>query len=228
MFKRFEYTRDSKGYKESIAQLSDDDVSALFNPLMGISPKVAHIRLPIFRHFDFKPENLRNTRKGKILAIRLCSDCPFTGSVEKKLKPHLGGSWENLKVSRIPMATMGCYRASAFQVIKICDFSFGEEGIVMGDLVDKLNTWYRETWPGSRMSLPYETPLHRLRIYAHSGVIALSNVAERVAKINNLGGTVANRTACNRWVQQLQVSSRVCRVLSESEWREATQKGRSR
>lgn len=136
--------------KEDVEQwLSKDDGSSFFNPLMGISPTEAHIQLPLFRHFDFK---LRHESQGDRVQIYLVSADPLAGAVEKKLRPHLGGSRRELKISKAPILLRSQFGGGGdtFQ-----SFSLQTEHDVMGDLVDVLSTWYSDQYQYKRRGQRY-------------------------------------------------------------------------
>lgn len=130
--------KDAKlSVKEHVEQwLSKDGGSSLFNPMMGISPTDAHMQLPLFRHFDFK---LRHESQGDRVQFYLDSSNPLAGAVEKKLRPHLGGSWRELKISKAPLLLRSQFGGDTFG-----SFSLKTEHATMGDLVDTLSTWYSE------------------------------------------------------------------------------------
>jgi hypothetical protein len=77
------------GREENISRLLKDGGSMLFNPLMGVPFTNIHMELPIFRHFGFE---LERSEGNGLHTISLVSRHPLAGAVEKKLKPHLGGS----------------------------------------------------------------------------------------------------------------------------------------
>jgi hypothetical protein len=95
---------------------------------------IAGSQMPIFRHFGFE---LERSEGSELQNTSLVSRHPLAGAVEKKLKPHLGGSWEGLKISRIPL-TLGFRYGDT----EVPDLSLNGRTAVLGDLVNKLNTWY--------------------------------------------------------------------------------------
>jgi hypothetical protein len=123
-----------QGCEKIINQLLKDGDFMLFNPLMGVPFTNIHMGPPIFRHFGFE---LERSEGHELHKISLVSEHPLAGAVEKKLKPHLGGSWEGLKISRIPL-TLGFRYGDT----EVPDLSLNGRTAVLGDLVNKLNTWY--------------------------------------------------------------------------------------
>ena len=73
----------------------------MFNPLMGISHADARLQLPLFRHLDFR---LVSEHGKKRTQLCLRSTDPLGGAVEKKLRPHLGGSWRKMAIAKVPLA----------------------------------------------------------------------------------------------------------------------------
>lgn len=136
MFGTLAYTsKDPKpSWQEEVDKLLAYGGSAMFNPLMAIDPTDTHMQLPMFRHFNFKL--LPASPDGR-LPMSLISLDPLTGAVEKKLKPHLGGSWENMKIARVSLTLEFEYRGAL-----VHNLSLSGEDASMGKLVEKLSTWY--------------------------------------------------------------------------------------
>jgi hypothetical protein len=114
----------------------EDGELTMFNPLMGIARADTRLQLPLFRHFNFKLE--WEKRKGR---TQLClrSLDPLAGAVEKKLRPHLGGSWREMAIAKIPLTLR----------VQVDDqylerLSLNDDDAVMGKLVDILSTWYSD------------------------------------------------------------------------------------
>jgi hypothetical protein len=122
------------GREENISRLLKDGGSMLFNPLMGVPFTNIHMELPIFRHFGFE---LERNEGNELHKLSLVSRHPLAGAVEKKLKSHLGGSWEGLKISCIPLTLDFRYGNT-----KAPELSLNGGDAVLRDLVNKLNTWY--------------------------------------------------------------------------------------
>lgn len=124
---------------EDLNRLVEDDAAPFFNHLMGFlpAPDKELVQMPIFRHFDFQiPHGILRDA-----CISLCSRNPLAGAVEKQLKPHLGGSWERLKICRIsPTLNFHYKRGTSLEP----DFSLDEKNVTMGDLVEALSAWYSQ------------------------------------------------------------------------------------
>lgn len=118
----------------------DIDGEPLFNPLMGIRPFLdkAVMQMPIFRHYNF--QRLRTKRQDSL--FYLLSSIPLTGTVEKKLKPPLGGSWQRLKLCRVPTTLRLCHRRWDWKPGGCSDISLTRDNITMGDLVETPSAWY--------------------------------------------------------------------------------------
>lgn len=77
-----------------------DGELTLFNPLMGIARADTRLQLPLFRHFNFRLE-LEQEKSRTQLCLRSLD--PLAGAVEKKLRPHLGGSWRKMTIAKVPL-----------------------------------------------------------------------------------------------------------------------------
>lgn len=121
-------------------RLLKGDGAPLFNPLMGILPALNKelVQMPIFRHFDF--QLLREMREHS--HIYLLSSKPLAGIVEKKLKPHLGGSWKKLKICRVPTTLRFCLKSRHLGAPGTPALSLTGEDVTIGDLVEWLSAWY--------------------------------------------------------------------------------------
>jgi hypothetical protein len=136
MFGKLAYSSKdaNSGREENISRLLKDGGSKLFNPLMGVPFMNINMELPIFRHFGFE---LERSEGNELHKISLVSQHPLAGAVEKKLKPHLGGSWEGLKISCVPLKLTFRYGGT-----EVPELSLNGRNAVLRDLVNKLNTWY--------------------------------------------------------------------------------------
>ena len=108
----------------------------MFNPLMGIARADTRLQLPLFRHFNFKLE--WEKKKGR---TQLClrSLDPLARAVEKKLRPHLGGSWRKMAIAKIPLTLRVQVDDQYLERLSLKD-----DDAVMGKLVDILSTWYSD------------------------------------------------------------------------------------
>jgi hypothetical protein len=71
-----------------------------FNPLMGISRADTRLQLLLFRHFNFRLE-WEYEKERTQLCLR--SPHPLGGAIEKKLRPHLAGSWWKMAITKVPL-----------------------------------------------------------------------------------------------------------------------------
>jgi len=124
-------------FVENIEACSPEHLgSALFNPLMGVYPADARIQLPVFRHFDFR---ITVEQEEGYTQLCLRSTNPLAGTVEKNLRPLLGGSWRKMAISKLPLTLRFQVEGAVLQTLTL-----QEEDAVMGILVDTLCTWYSD------------------------------------------------------------------------------------
>lgn len=128
----------------------DAEATALYNPLMGISPSPLDetIQLSTFRRFDFAPMS-GVVAPGCWLGL-LCPR-PKIGPapVDKRLKPVLGGSWEKLEVSRVPLDLSIQFHTGGPSHTPVGFFTMREmftlgKDATLGEFVDMLGAWYRD------------------------------------------------------------------------------------
>lgn len=132
---------------EELAGRVNEEATTLYNPLMRISPSRLDetIQLSTFRRFDFA------TMSGAVAPgywLGLLCPKPKIGPapVDKRLKPVLGGSWEKLKVSRVPLdlsiqVHTGGPSHRMFTIREM--FTLGKDA-TLGEFVDRLGAWYRD------------------------------------------------------------------------------------
>jgi hypothetical protein len=127
---------------EEFQSSCEDGQFMLFNPLMGISRADTCLQLPLFHHFDFRLEWEHEKERTQLW---LRSINPLAGTVEKKLRPHLGGSWRKMAIAKVPLTLRV---QSDDQYLE--RLSLKDEDAVMGKLVDILSTWYSDKYQRRR------------------------------------------------------------------------------
>jgi hypothetical protein len=132
------YQNVNSSYKEELQKSNGEGELMLLNPLMGISRADTRLQLPIFRHFNFQLE-WEHEKKRTQLCLR--SRDPLAGAVEKKLRPHLGGSWRKMAISKVPLKLRVQVDSHYLESLSLQD-----EDAVMGKLVDILSTWYSDKY----------------------------------------------------------------------------------
>lgn len=128
---------------EELVGRVDEEAMVLWNPLMRISPSIHHepIQLSTFRRFEFA---LMTGAISPGYSIGMLCPTPKIGPAptEKRPQPALGGSWEKLKVTRVPLELSIQYRTEGEFFMMVEMFVLGKDA-TLGEFVGRLGAWYR-------------------------------------------------------------------------------------